>query len=121
MSGRRRGFTARNVWNTDDFFSFKHSSIEDVQEIGVLYKLWSTRPSGVITTPRMTRMEHLHWCSAPDVPDCDNVFLTGNSEFESIALQAVLKGAMRGWMEIGGGTCNVVMRLKESWVPPERE
>jgi hypothetical protein len=41
MSRRRRGFTARNVWNTDDFFSFKRSSIEDVQEIGVLYKLWS--------------------------------------------------------------------------------
>lgn len=34
----RRSFAARDVGHADDFFSFECSSIEDVQEIGVLYK-----------------------------------------------------------------------------------
>ena len=39
MSRTRRGLAARNVGNADDFFSFKRSSVQDVQEIGVLYEL----------------------------------------------------------------------------------
>lgn len=37
MSMSGRGFAARNVGNLDGFFSFKRSSVKDVQEIGVLY------------------------------------------------------------------------------------
>lgn len=35
----RRSFAARDIGHADDFFSFKSTSVENVQKIGVLYKL----------------------------------------------------------------------------------